>query len=328
MNAAAEAAPSFGLNEDPIVIELQEEGAVVLGKEAALFCPTATMCNQIAIHIACSPGDGVIAESQSHVFLGESGSLAALSGALAVPVAGERGEMDLALLHGVIQERAVQRSRSALVVIENTHANLGGLVLPLEYCREVYAIATSRAVPVHLDGARLFNAAAALGVPASVLAAPCNSVTISLNKGLGAPMGALLAGSRSFIAEAIHVRQLFGGGWRPAGILAAAALIALRTMAGRLTDDHRHARDLANGLASMPGIAVDPARVETNIVFATLQNSGDAARFVDRLHAAGILVLPASARMPGTVRFVTHADIDDEATAYSLDVVGRVARRG
>lgn len=323
MVEAAGQAPAFGLTDDPMVRQLEEDAAAKLGKDAALFCPTCTMCNQIAIYLQCERGETVLAESNSHIFLGESGSLAALAGAMALPVPGVRGAMDEGELRSLLRKREIQRSRSALVVLENTHANLGGLVIPLDHCQAISDLAHEWGVPVHLDGSRVFNASTRLGCSPASVADCADSVSISLNKGLGAPMGAILAGTRTFIDQAAHVRQLFGGGWRPAGILAAAGVVALATMIERLEDDHRSAKSLGEKLHRLAGIEVRLADVETNILMADVAGSQCPAReFTDRLGKLDILALPASSGPASVIRFVTHhgvsaADVDTAAAAVA-----------
>ena len=202
-----------------------------------------------------------------------------------------------------------QRSRTALVVVENTHVHAGGTVVPLETMRDTFEIASRADVRVHLDGARMFNAAVALQVEPAAIAACADSVAFNLNKGLGAPLGSILARSRTFIDEAVRVRQMFGGGWRPAGILAAAGLVALDTMIERLADDHAHARHLAKSLAALPGIRTEPDRVQTNIVLLELERPDlNAGALVQALAAKGVLALPLGER---SVRLVTHPDIGE-----------------
>jgi threonine aldolase len=319
MTAAAHERPGFGLTGDPTVSALEAKAAALLGKEAALFCPTCTMCNQIAIWLHCGPGESVLAHEKAHIFLGESGSLAALARAMAVPIPGRRGAMDLKALEARLHRREIQRSRAALVVLENTHANLGGVVVPADYGTAVRALADAWGFAIHLDGARLPNAAAYLGLSMAELAAPADSLSLSLNKGLAAPVGAVLAGRAEFIAEANHVRQLLGGGWRPANIPAAAAIVALDTMLDRIGEDHATARRLGEGLAACPGIAVDPDRLDTNIVFADMSAGPlSADDLIAALDAEAILALPASGARE-TVRFVTHHGVTRDDVERTLE---------
>jgi threonine aldolase len=307
---AAEKPGAFGLREDPLQRRLEELAAELLGKEDALFLPTCTMCNQTAIHVFCSPGEAFAAEAQSHCILSEGGGPAALSGATAKGLAGKNGFVDPLVLEGALGEGDELRPRTSLVVLENTHNWSGGSVLTLAQMKEVSRVARSHGVPVHLDGARLFNAAVYLGVPASELAAQADSAAISLNKGLSAPLGAVLAGSREFIARAMRVRQRFGGGWRPAGILAAAGIVALETMIERLAEDHVHARKLAQGIAECPGISLDLASVQTNIVMVEINHPVKSIdRIIDALARRDILVLRFG---PKRIRLVTYWEIGQE----------------
>ncbi len=330
MMEAARSPPAFGLREDPTVRRLEARAAERIGKEDALFCPTCTQANQIAIHLHCRPGEAFVAEASAHVVRSEAGAASALSGAMPRPVAGTRGAMAPMDVAAAIAAGDAQRSRTALVVVENTHVHSGGAVVPLETMCDIRAIAARAGVPVHLDGARLFNAATALGVDAQALAACADTVAFNLNKGLGAPIGAIFAGPCDLIEEAVRLRQMFGGGWRPAGILAAAGVVALDAMVDRLAEDHANARRLAGAIAAMPGIRID-GPVETNIVLAGVERSGlDAGTLAEALAAEGILVLPVDAR---TVRLVTHPDVGDAeiaatiaAFAAVLDAASQAAR--
>jgi threonine aldolase len=331
MNRAARLQPDLGHREDPTVARLEAKAAALLGKQDALFCPTCTQANQIAIYLACRPGESVIADNMSHIYNSEAGGSAALSGALAVRVNGRNGTLDPDEVRAAIRVGDSSRSRTALIVMENTHVYSGGRVVPLAAMRAIRKLAQQRRLPVHIDGARLFNAAVALGQPARALAACADSVAVSLNKGLGAPMGAVLAGSREMIAEAVRVRQMLGGGWRPANIMAAAATVALETMIDRLADDHRNARRLAEGLAGCRGIAVDLAQVETNIVLARIDEGVIATgELIARLARRGILVMPITVGAGNVLRFVTHHDIrrrDIDRTVGAIAAITR-ARSG
>ena len=322
MTKAAREQPEFGLREDPTVARLEAKAAELLGTEDALFCPTCTQANQIAIHLRCRPGESVLAEALSHIFLSECGAPAALSGALAVPVPGRHGVMLHREVQQAIRTGDASRSRTALIVIENTHVFSGGRAVPLDSMRSICDIARENRVPVHVDGARLFNAAAALRCSARALASCADSIAISLNKGLAAPMGAILAGSRDFIRDAVRVRQMFGGGWRPANILAAAGIVALDTMIDRLADDHRNARRLAIGLAGCRGVSIDAQAVETNIVMVEIDEAViKTADLVAQLKARGILVMPISVGSTNVLRFVTHHDIGIAEIERSLATV-------
>ena len=313
MTRAAEIPGGFGPREDPTVSRLEALAAAVLGKEDALFLPTCMMANQVAIHLRCRPGDVFVTEAESHVVTSESSAASALSGAMPRLVPAKHGVFDSASLEAALVPGDAQRSRPALVILENTHVRSGGRVVTVESMQEASALARGRGIAVHLDGARIFNAATALGCAASDLAAQADTVSFNLNKGLGAPLGAILAGSRDAIAEAVRIRQLFGGGWRPAGIPAAAGIVALETMVERLGDDHRAAKQLATGLSAMDGVIADPAATETNIVLVRAP-SIPPDMLVSGLAARGVLALPF-----GTgIRLVTHHEITRDAVETTL----------
>lgn len=314
MAEAASKPPAFGLRDDPYVNQLETEAARILGKEDSLFCPTCAMANQIAIHIRCRAGESFICDAFSHILLSEGGAAAALSGANAVAVRPKSGLLTAADVAGGLQLGAPGKSRTSLVAIENTHVHSGGRVMAVQPMREISDCASKAGIPVHLDGSRIFNAATSLGVDVKTLTACADSVAVSMNKGLGAPLGAVLAGSKSFIDEAVRVRQMFGGGWRPAGIPAAAALIALQTMPELLAEDHVNARKLASGLMKNPYISVDLDQVQSNIVFVTVKMG--AASAVQFLKSRGILALPLSET---TIRMVTYHNIGASDLERTLD---------
>lgn len=322
---AAQHQPDFGLREDSYVAALEADAAKLLGKEDALFCPTCTQANQIAIRLHCRPGESVVAESLSHIFTSESGALASLTGALAVGVPGSHGVMDSDAFARSIRAGDPARSRTALVVVENTHVYSGGRIVPIDAMRTIQDMARSHGIAVHLDGARLFNAAIALGRPVRELAHCADSVAVSLNKGLAAPMGAILAGSRDFIREATRVRHMFGGGWRPAHLLAAAASVALGTMIDRLSDDHANAKRLAEALTSRHGLSVDADQVQSNIVLLHVDPKVIAVdELIQKLRAQDILVMPIAVGSASTLRFVTHHDIsatDIERTVSAIKAI-------
>lgn len=325
MTTAARSIPGFGLKHDPTVSRLEEMAAAKLGKESALFCPTCTLCNQIAVHIFCSPGESFVAEELSHLIVAEAGAVASLSGVMPVPVKGSRGTPDVQNLQNAVRKGDELRPRTALIVLENTHVYSGGAVVPVSVMEELSNFSQKVAIPIHLDGSRLFNAASFLGVSADEIAGHCDSVSISLNKGLAAPLGAILAGERDFVREAVRVRQMFGGGWRPANILAAAGIVALETMTERIGEDHIQAKRLAEGLKNFNGLDVDPAMVDTNIVLARvdpLKISMD--HLISRLEKAEILVIELSAGAQNTIRMVTHHEITPEHVDHALDVISQV----
>ena len=325
MSEAARLLPGMGLTSDPTVCRLEEMAAERLGKESALFCPTCTLCNQIAVHIHCRPGEAFVAEATSHVIVAEAGAVAAMSGAMAVPVTGEGGVPTPAAVEQAVRKGDEQRSRTALIVTENTHVYSGGRVMPAATMEGIGAMARRMSLPVHMDGARLFNAAIFLGLSGRETAAHADSVSLNLNKGLGAPLGAVLAGERDFVREASRVRQMFGGGWRPAGILAAAGIVALETMVDRLEEDHWHARRLAKGLAACPGIEVDVDGVETNIVLARFDLSVIAAAdLIQSLEQKGVLALELSIGPGNILRMVTHHAITADDVDHTIDAFAAI----
>ena len=322
MIQAAERPAGFGPREDATVAHLERLAADTLGLSDALFCPTCTMANQIAIHLRCRPGEAFITEAESHIVTSESAAAAALSGAMPKLVPATGGTLDVAALDDALHGADAQRPRVGLVVIENTHVRSGGKVIELEHMLTIAKVARMAGVPVHLDGARLFNAACALGVEARQLAACAESVAFNLNKGLGAPLGAILAGPADFISEAVRVRQMFGGGWRPANIPAAAGIVALECMIGRLADDHARARTLAEGLAALSGIDVDPNLVDSNIVLARPTEAAP-GMVAEALIGEGVLVLPFGPFL----RLVTHHEFTDADANETLTAFGAVLER-
>lgn len=307
--------------DDPSVRRLEERTAEVLGKEAAVFTPTGTMSNQIAIRCHTEPGDLVLAERHAHAYLVESGGPAALSGATVVGLPGERGVFSAGQLraavrtpHPMVPEACYPVAR--LLAAENTHNFAGGAVWPLGALREVADTARGLGLATHLDGARLWHATAATGIPERRYAEGFDTVSVCFSKGLGAPIGSCLAGDGSLIRRARRFRQLFGGGLRQSGIVAAGALHALEHHRERLAEDHRRARRLAEGLALLPGIVLDPKGVETNIVrFGTSET--DAFALAERLLDRGVAVLPGS---PNAMRAIPHLGISDEDVEEALGV--------
>ena len=286
--------------EDPTVNRLEELAAARVGKEAALFVPTGTMGNEVAVMTHARRGDEVIVDVGSHIYDAEVGGLAVLAGVQARPLAGRLGRLDPTAVEAAVRPDDVHFPRTGLLCLEDPHNGAGGTVAPPEAIAELAEVAHRHGFPVHLDGARLFNAAVALGIPAARLAAPADSVMFCLSKGLCAPVGSMLAGSAAFIAEARRNRKLMGGGMRQAGVLAAAGIVALESMVDRLADDHVNARRLAEGLASLPGLRVDLESVQTNMVYADT-GPGDAPAVVAMLAAGGVLINAVGPR-PGAVR--------------------------
>jgi threonine aldolase len=294
-------------HEDPTVNLLQEMVAELLGKEAAVFLPSGTMCNEIALRVHCRPGEEMLAHHTAHPIHFEGGGPAALAGVNVRPLEGSRGQFDAATLEAGIRPDSRHFPRSRLVWVEQTSNLGGGSIWPLERVRAVTDVARRHRLTTHLDGARLMNAAVASGVAAREWAGFFDSAWIDFTKGLGAPVGAALAGSRDFIAEAWRLKQQMGGAMRQAGIIAAGGVYALRHHVKRLAEDHANAQRLAEGLAALPGIAVDATTVETNLVFFELTAALDAATFVERLLARGVRMGALGLR---TVRAVTHLDVN------------------
>lgn len=306
------------LREDPTVNLLQETVAELLGKEEALFLPSGTMCNQVAFAVHCRAGDEILLQEQGHPLLYEVGGPAAMVGAVLRPLGGPRGLYTAAQVREAIRPPAYYMPRTRAVSVEQTSNVAGGVCWPLAQIEEVCATAHAAGLVAHMDGARLLNAVVASGTSARAFAAPFDSVWIDLSKGLGAPMGAVLAGSSEFIAEAWRFKQRFGGAMRQAGIVAAAGVYALQHHVDRLAQDHERARRLAGGLAAIRGVAIDPARVETNIVIFDVSPSGlSGEAFGSRTlasHGVRFSVLG-----PTTVRAVTHLDIPSDGIERALE---------
>jgi threonine aldolase len=294
--------------EDPTINKLQETAAEIFGREAALFVPTGSMGNSIAIRIHTRHGQEVLCESRAHILDWEMAMLAQFSGCVARTVAADRGILTWAHIRPAIAPKIYYKAQTGLISLENSHNMAGGTVTPLPVMEEIWAGAKQVGLPVHLDGARVFNAATALGIGVAELTRGFDSVSFCLSKGLGAPVGSILVGSKAFIDEARIHRKSLGGGMRQAGVLAAAGLIALTEMTKRLDEDHANARLLADAVAGVPGIAIDMETVQTNIVIFTLVDGG-AAEFVAALKARGIA---SSAIGTHQVRFVTHFDVSRE----------------
>jgi threonine aldolase len=314
--------------EDPSVNRLEELAASHVGKEAAVFVPSGTMGNALALLTHCHRGDEIIMGDRSHTYLYEVGGAARLNGSPVRPVATlPDGRVDATQLAGAFRGDDVHEARTGLLCVEDTHNMCGGRVLSSSTLAELVAPARQRSLPVHMDGARLFNAAVALGVPAGVLTAPVDSVMFCLSKGLSAPVGSMLAGGRDFITEARRGRKLLGGGMRQAGILAAAGIVALTEMVDRLAEDHVNARRLAEGLANIPGIEIQPETVETNIVFFGVRGAdGLPASVLPLVEAAareGVLV---SGGDDGRIRAVTHYGISAAEIKRALSVFTRAMR--
>ena len=293
--------------EDPTVNRLEALGAEMVGKEAALFVASGTMGNLVALMSHTRPGEEVIAGAEAHVYYYEAGGLARLAGLLPRLFNDRDGMVDAAAVRELLRPANIHFPSTSVVCLENTHNRGGGTVLPVEKMREIYALAKENGLFVHLDGARIFHAAVASARPVREFTRYADSVMFCLSKGLSAPAGSLLAGTREFIGRARRVRKLVGGGMRQAGVLAAAGIVALQKMVDRLAEDHANARLLAEGLAAVRGIEIDPGRVQTNIVIFSLKDPRLSADvFLARLKERGVL---ASGMSAATVRMVTHRHI-------------------
>ncbi|HJU03563.1 MAG TPA: low-specificity L-threonine aldolase [Nitrospiraceae bacterium] len=293
--------------EDPTVNRLQDMSARLVGKEAALFVPTGIMANQLAIRVQTRPGDEVIVESRSHVVRYEHGAAAALSGVQFHWIIGERGLVTATQIEAAIRPRDPYSLSTVLICLENTHNSGGGSIYPPSTIERIKAVARAHDIPMHLDGARLFNAVVATGVPAADYARHFETVSFCLSKGLGAPVGSIIAADRATIEKLRPLRRMYGGGMRQAGILAAAGIYALEHHIARLQEDHDHARRLAERLQKIPGVSLNPAHVETNIVmFDVPDTSRTAAQIVMALREKGVLI---NAVGPKTFRAVTHLDV-------------------
>jgi threonine aldolase len=310
--------------EDPTVRRLEERTAELLGLEAALFVPTGSMGNQIALRVQGSPGSEVLLDHRCHVFHFEMAGMATLSGLLPRPVASPKGLPTAEAFRPWIRpEEVYYLPRTSMISLENTHNLAGGTVARPADLEPVLALAASRSIPVHLDGARLWNAAAALGLPEPALTRGFSSVMVCFSKGLRAPVGSAVAGPKGFVSEARRVRKLFGGGMRQAGVLAAAALVALEQERGRLIEDHARARKLASELAGIAGFRTDPASTETNMVMVTVDDRlGDAGSVLAQLKVRGVL---AGSMGPDLIRLVTHADVGDSDVTRCVEAFRAIA---
>ena len=304
--------------DDPTVAALEEKAAGLLGKEAALLVLSGTMGNLVSILAQTAPGQSVVLGDTSHILMNEAGGLSALGGLLPRPVPAPGGVIDPAVAEAALLVRRPLSALTRMLCVENTNNAAGGRVLPKQAMSDLCRFAREHGLRVHVDGARLFNAAVASGSPAAELVAEADSVTFCLTKGLGCPTGSIVAGDADFIEEARDKRQLVGGGMRQAGVWAAAGLVALDTMVERLAEDHRHAQILAK-LLEEAGLPCDPREVETNMIFFEVPESlMPASTFVERLAGAGVTINPAK---ESRVRFVTHADVDETDIREAARVV-------
>jgi len=308
--------------DDPTVNRLQERSAEVTGKEAALYTVTGTMANQTALRTFVRGGHEVVAEATAHVITVEKNSAAALSGITYRPVPAERGLLTPEQVAAALEPDPLDVRVVDLVAVENTHQVGGGSVLPMDSLRGIRKVTDEAGLPLYMDGARIWNASAASGIPVHEYAAEVDALMFCFSKGLGAPIGSVLCGPADFIQEARRVRLQLTGAWRQAGVIAAAALVALEEGPGRLEEDHRNARRLADGVADIAPDAVDPEHVETNIVFVDPTAFGASAReLVDRLRREGVLATIVA----GKVRMLTHRDVTADDVERAIDAWRRIA---
>lgn len=310
--------------EDPTANLLEERVAADLGKEAALFVPTGTMSNQVAVRVHCRPGDEMLVETTSHVLLWEQGGPAVLSGVSSRSIDGTHGILEPEQLEGKVRPDDPHMVRTRLVVLENTHNRGGGTIYPLDKQRAIAAWAKGHGLAMHLDGARVWNAVAATGVPARDWAEPFDTVSVCFSKGLGTPVGSALAGPREFIRAARRVRKLFGGGMRQVGGLAAACLYAMDHHVARLAEDHANAKLIAEAVRDTPGLTLVPPKVQTNLVWFDCHPAlGTAKAVAGRLKEVGVLV---AALGDHTLRACTHLDVSRADCERAADALRRLGR--
>jgi threonine aldolase len=325
---AAMAAAEVGddvIDVDPTVERLQRLCAEMLGKEAALYMPSGSMTNQIAIRLHCQPGDEFICEADCHIYNYEQAAFAQLSGVATRTVQGDAGVLHVDQLCELIRPANDHMVRTRLVTLENTHNRGAGRIQPYENVVQICAWAESHGLRRHLDGARLFNAAVATGIPVADWSRHFDTVSVCFSKGLGAPVGSALAGPRELIQLARRHRKVFGGGMRQAGIIAAGALYALENHIDRLADDHATARILADAVRQCAGLRLDPDHVDTNmVIFRVDPGLGTAADMVDALRERGVLVLATS---PVKIRAVTHLDVDESQVRRAGQIIWDVAEQ-
>jgi threonine aldolase len=310
--------------EDPTVNRLQQTAATLLGKEAALFVPSGIMANQLCLRLHAKPGDEVIIDSRSHIVRYEHGAAAALAGIQLHWVNGTRGLLDTEQVKSAIRPKDPYNPTTALISLENTHNSGGGSVYPLQTIQQIRAIAMEYQIPMHLDGARLFNAVTATGTPAADYARHFETVSFCLSKGLGAPVGSLIVTDSGRIASLRPLRRMYGGGMRQAGILAAAGLYALHHNIGRLKEDHAHARQLASRLERIPAVSIDVTHVETNIViFDVKLGQRSAEDVMATLRSKGLLINAVGRE---TFRAVTHLDVSSEEIERAGEILASVLK--
>lgn len=306
--------------EDPTANRLQERAAEIFERESALFVPSGSMGNQIAVNVHTRHGQEVVVEERAHIFNYEMATMAAVSGCLARPVPADRGHLQWEQVEPVLNVKPSHRTSTGLVALENSHNQAGGTVMEPEAVGAICDKVHSVGLPVHLDGARIFNSATTLGTTVVDLTLHCDSVMFCLSKGLSAPVGSMLVGSSDFIEEALRVRKMLGGAMRQVGVLAAAGLVALEHMPKRLAEDHENARLIAAALHELAGLRVDLENVQTNIVMVDLEHASS-AEFLGKMKEEGVL---AGAVNDRRVRFVTHKDVSRQDVQKAIDTIRRV----
>lgn len=312
------------LGDDPTVIALQERVAALLGKEAACFVPSGTMANQAAIRALTEPGDEIICHKDSHIIHYETGAPAVISGCMIASADGSRGQFSLDEFNRLVRPDNIHAARTKLLVIENTHNRGGGSVWPIEQIKALTGRARELGMKCHLDGARLWNASVASGVPLGEYAKYFDTVSTCFSKGLGAPACSSVSGDRAMVAKIARVRKMLGGAMRQSGILAAAAIYAIENNITRLGEDHANAKRLAEGLAGIRGLRIDPGAIETNIVYVGVEPSlGSAATFCVRARELGVWILPTAAQQ---FRAVTHLDVSRDQIDGAIKLFERAAR--
>lgn len=309
--------------EDPTINELEHTAAKMLNKEAALFVTSGTQGNQIAVLTHCRQGDEIILDEDSHIVYYEGGAISAFAGVQPRTIKSKQGLMDPTTLANAIRANDIHFPDTSLICLENTHNRAGGAAISPEHMQKLYQIACEHNIPVHLDGARLFNAAVALNKPLSAFTEMTTTVQVCLSKGLGAPVGSILAGPKPFIDQARKWRKRLGGGLRQAGVLGAAGLVALTSMVDRLAEDHEHATILADGLRNIPHLNVINT-VDTNIVVIDVEKTNkSASELVAALKSKGVLAVGFG---PTTIRFTTHFDVNKGQIEQAIEKIGQVVR--
>jgi threonine aldolase len=322
--AAAEVADDV-FDEDPTVHKLQDKVAAYFGMESALYVPSGSMSNQVAIKTHTQPGDELICETTAHIYVWEAGGPAALSGVMCRTIEGEYGVLDVSQLEGKIRPANEHYARTRLVCLENTHNRGGGRIFPIEKIRAISQWARANGLAMHLDGARLWNAIVATGIPGKEWAKHFDSISVCFSKGLGAPIGSCLVGSKEFIARARKIRKLFGGAMRQAGMAAAGALYAFDHNIDRLAEDHRNAQVIAQAIADIPGCRLDPPEVHTNLVWFEVEPEMGTAKDVQtKLKHQGVLVNSTSAQV---CRACTHLDVPAAQAERAADAFRKALRR-